>query len=119
MPNCSYSCSISTYKPVPDDGVSSRTSRSPRAAEQVGFDFLFPVAKWRGYGGPTNYLGTSLETTMTWAAGLLAPALHVTMHSASVVSEEEKGPREDRRDVRRDAHAFGREETGSALVVAR
>ena len=79
MPNCSYSCSISTYKPVPDDWTFESNVAIAQAAEQVGFDFLFPVAKWRGYGGPTNYLGTSLET-MTWAAGLLAQTkgIHVS-----------------------------------------
>ena len=80
MPNCSYSCSISTYKPVPDDWTFESNVAIAQAAEQVGFDFLFPVAKWRGYGGPTNYLGTSLET-MTWAAGLLAQTKRIHVFS--------------------------------------
>ncbi len=80
MPNCSYSCSISTYKPDPDDWTFESNAAIAQAAERAGFDFLFPVAKWRGYGGPTNYLGTSLET-MTWAAGLLAQTSRIQVFS--------------------------------------
>src|ERR1700719_3345725 len=69
MPNCSYTASISTYKPDPDDWTYESNLRIARVAEAAGFDFLFPIAKWRGFGGKTNYLGTSLET-MTWASAL-------------------------------------------------
>jgi FMNH2-dependent dimethyl sulfone monooxygenase len=71
MPNCSYGYSISTYKPDPDDWTYESNARIARAAEQAGFDFLFPVAKWRGFGGKTDYLGISLET-MTWATAILS-----------------------------------------------
>src|SRR5229473_4526024 len=71
MPNCSNAYSISTYKPVPDDWTYESNAQIARVAEAAGFDFLFPVAKWKGYGGKTDYLGTSLET-MTWAGALLA-----------------------------------------------
>src|ERR1700737_1006867 len=71
MPNCSYTASISTYKPDPDDWTYESNLRIARVAETAVFDFLFPIAKWRGFGGKTNYLGTSLET-MTWASALLA-----------------------------------------------
>jgi dimethylsulfone monooxygenase len=80
MPNCSNAYSISTYKPVPDDWTFESNARIAKAAEAAGFDFLFPVAKWRGYGGKTNYLGTSLET-MTWAAGLLAMTERIRVFS--------------------------------------
>src|SRR5260370_35820754 len=71
MPNCRCAYSISTYKPVPDDWTYESNAKIARAAEAAGFDFLFPVAKWKGYGGKTDFLGTSLET-MTWAGALLA-----------------------------------------------
>jgi FMNH2-dependent dimethyl sulfone monooxygenase len=71
MPNCSNAYSITTYKPVPDDWTYESNAQIARAAEAAGFDFLFPVAKWKGYGGKTDFLGTSLET-MTWAGALLA-----------------------------------------------
>ena len=54
MPNCSYGYSISSYKPDPDDWTFDSNLRIARAAEAAGFDFLFPVAKWKGYGGETD-----------------------------------------------------------------
>jgi FMNH2-dependent dimethyl sulfone monooxygenase len=80
MPNCSNAYSISTYKPVPDDWTYEANAQIARAAEAAGFDFLFPVAKWKGYGGKTDYLGTSLET-MTWAGALLATTERIQVFS--------------------------------------
>ncbi len=71
MPNCSNSFSISTYKLVPDDWTYDSNLEIARAAEDAGFDFIFPVSRWRTFGGESNYLGDSLET-MTWASALLA-----------------------------------------------
>ena len=42
-----------------------------RIADQAGIEFMLPVARWKGYGGDTDYMGTTLET-LTWASGLLA-----------------------------------------------
>ena len=41
---------------------------------------LFPVSRWRGFGGETNYMGISLETT-TWAAGLLEATSRIKIFS--------------------------------------
>lgn len=80
MPNCSYGYSISTYKPVPDDWTYESNAQIARAAEDAGFHFLFPVAKWKGYGGKTDFLGISLET-MTWAGALLAITKRINVFS--------------------------------------
>jgi dimethylsulfone monooxygenase len=80
MPNCSNSVSISTYKAVPDDWTFGSNKAIALAAERAGFDLLFPVSRWRGFGGETNYLGTSLET-MTWAASLLASTERIAIYS--------------------------------------
>ena len=80
MPNCSNAYSISTYKPVPDDWTYESNAQIARVAEAAGFDFLFPVAKWKGYGGKTDFLGTSLETT-TWAGALLASTERIQVFS--------------------------------------
>ena len=40
-------------------------------ADQAGIEFMLPVGRWKGYGGDTDYMGTTLET-ITWATGLLA-----------------------------------------------
>jgi alkanesulfonate monooxygenase SsuD/methylene tetrahydromethanopterin reductase-like flavin-dependent oxidoreductase (luciferase family) len=42
-----------------------------RMAEDVGIEFMLPIGRWKGYGGDTDYQGTTLET-LTWASGLLA-----------------------------------------------
>lgn len=56
-----------------DDNV-----EAARLAEQAGFDFLLPVARWKGYGGETDPQGTSFET-LTWATGLLALTQRITV----------------------------------------
>lgn len=38
-------------------------------ADQMGFEILVPIARWRGLGGQSNPFGTSFET-MAWAAGI-------------------------------------------------
>ena len=42
-----------------------------RMADKAGIEFILPVGRWKGYGGDTDYMGTTLET-ITWATGLLA-----------------------------------------------
>src|SRR5947207_1755489 len=49
-----------------------------RMADEAGVDFLLPVARWKGYGGDTDYQGTTLET-LTWASGLLAATTRITV----------------------------------------
>lgn len=80
MPNCSYGTSISTYKPDPEDWRIEKNQEIALAAEAAGFHFLFPVSRWRGFGGETNYLGTSIET-MTWAASLLTATERIQVFS--------------------------------------
>ena len=40
-----------------------------RIADRDGYEALVPVARWRGFGGETDFNGTCFET-YTWAAGL-------------------------------------------------
>ena len=42
-----------------------------RMCDEAGIEFMLPVGRWKGYGGDTDYMGTTLET-ITWATGLLA-----------------------------------------------
>ena len=49
-----------------------------RLADDAGFDFMLPIARWKGYGGDTDFHGRSLET-ITWAVGLLAATRHMTV----------------------------------------
>jgi len=49
-----------------------------RMADDVGIDFMLPIGRWKGYGGDTDYQGSTLET-VTWACGLLASTKRITV----------------------------------------
>jgi len=46
-------------------------------ADKVGLEFMLPVGRWKGYGGDTDYQGSTYET-ITWAAGLAAATDNIT-----------------------------------------
>ena len=54
------------------------TSAIARLADTAGLEFLLPVAKWRGFGGITDFYGESYET-LTWAAGIAAQTSEITV----------------------------------------
>ena len=80
MPNCSYSMSISTYKPNPDEWEFEHNVKIALAAEEEDFDFLFPVSRWRGLGGETDFLGTNIDT-FSWAASMLQRTTRIGCYS--------------------------------------
>ena len=47
-------------------------------ADEAGLDFMLPIARWKGYGGDTDFHGATLET-ITWAVGLLAATKRMTV----------------------------------------
>jgi alkanesulfonate monooxygenase SsuD/methylene tetrahydromethanopterin reductase-like flavin-dependent oxidoreductase (luciferase family) len=49
-----------------------------RMADEAGIDFMLPIGRWKGYGGDTDFHGTTLET-VTWACGLLAATERITV----------------------------------------
>jgi dimethylsulfone monooxygenase len=49
-----------------------------RLADEAGLDFMLPIARWKGYGGDTDFHGVSLET-ITWAVGLLCATRQMTV----------------------------------------
>jgi len=49
-----------------------------RLADGAGLDFMLPIARWKGYGGDTDFHGRSLET-ITWAVGLLGATKRMTV----------------------------------------
>ena len=49
-----------------------------RLADEAGLDFMLPIARWKGYGGDTDFHGRSLET-ITWAVGLLGATKRMTV----------------------------------------
>jgi FMNH2-dependent dimethyl sulfone monooxygenase len=48
-----------------------------RRADQMGFEMLVPIARWRGFEGASNPFGASFET-MTWAAGIASHTKQIT-----------------------------------------
>ena len=53
-------------------------------ADRAGIEGLVPVARWKGFGGATNYNGPSFET-YTWAAGLAAQTESTAVFATSHV----------------------------------
>src|SRR5579875_3371842 len=47
-------------------------------ADEAGMDFHLPVARWKGYGGATNFEGSGFES-IAWACGLLAATKRITI----------------------------------------
>jgi alkanesulfonate monooxygenase SsuD/methylene tetrahydromethanopterin reductase-like flavin-dependent oxidoreductase (luciferase family) len=53
-------------------------------ADRAGFEAMVPVARWKGFGGPTNFNGTCFET-YTWAAAISAVTDQISVLSTSHV----------------------------------
>jgi dimethylsulfone monooxygenase len=49
-----------------------------KLADEAGLDFMLPIARWKGYGGTTDFHGATLET-ITWAVGLLCATKRMTV----------------------------------------
>jgi alkanesulfonate monooxygenase SsuD/methylene tetrahydromethanopterin reductase-like flavin-dependent oxidoreductase (luciferase family) len=75
--NCSSGRAVTT---VPErwSGSWPDNLKLARMADEAGLVFLLPIARWKGYGGDTDYQGATLET-LTWASGLLASTSRVTV----------------------------------------
>jgi alkanesulfonate monooxygenase SsuD/methylene tetrahydromethanopterin reductase-like flavin-dependent oxidoreductase (luciferase family) len=69
-PNCSSGRCVTT---VPERWTGNWEDNLALAqmCDREGVEFMLPVGRWKGYGGDTDYMGTTLET-ITWATGLLA-----------------------------------------------
>ena len=68
--NCSSGLAITQ---VPERWQASWKSneRVAQLADDAGIEFMLPIARWRGYGGPTDFQKNTFET-IAWASGLLA-----------------------------------------------
>ncbi len=55
-----------------------------KLADEMEFEAIVPVARWRGFGGKTNPQGPGFET-YTWAAGLGALTQHPSIFATSHV----------------------------------
>ncbi|MFC4950478.1 LLM class flavin-dependent oxidoreductase [Pseudonocardia sp. GCM10023141] len=66
--NCSYGL-IMSHAPSSYKITWEHTKEIARRADQLGFDVMVPVARWKGFGGSTNFNGNCFET-YAWAAGI-------------------------------------------------
>lgn len=81
--NCSHGSTISQVEGAwemnwPD------TQEVAVMADRAGFEALLPVARWRGYGGPTNFNNRTFET-YNWAAAVAAVTNYSCIFSTSHV----------------------------------
>jgi alkanesulfonate monooxygenase SsuD/methylene tetrahydromethanopterin reductase-like flavin-dependent oxidoreductase (luciferase family) len=78
-PNCSSGLAVTT---VPErwSGSWADNLALGQLADEVGIDFLLPIARWIGYGGATDFHSGVLEPVV-WAAGLLASTRRITVYS--------------------------------------
>ncbi|HLG73387.1 MAG TPA: LLM class flavin-dependent oxidoreductase [Chloroflexota bacterium] len=60
------------------------TLRIAQIADQAGVEALVPVARWKGFGGLTDFNGQSFET-YTWAAGLGSQTKNIAVFATSHV----------------------------------
>jgi hypothetical protein len=56
-------------------------------ADRAGFEFLLPIARWKGFGGEMNSREWSYET-LTHAAALGAAPLEMDDHPDEIVVEQ-------------------------------
>jgi alkanesulfonate monooxygenase SsuD/methylene tetrahydromethanopterin reductase-like flavin-dependent oxidoreductase (luciferase family) len=84
--NLSGGCSMSTVDGVLE-ATWDQTTALARMGEEMEFEALVPVGRWRGFGGATNFNGAGFEC-FTWAAGQAAQTekagVFVTSHVPTV-----------------------------------
>jgi FMNH2-dependent dimethyl sulfone monooxygenase len=81
--NASHGCAISTVEgALRADWL--ETSELARLADQMGFEAIVPIGRWRGFGGVTDFNGASFET-YTWAAGISEATKYSSVFATSHV----------------------------------
>jgi alkanesulfonate monooxygenase SsuD/methylene tetrahydromethanopterin reductase-like flavin-dependent oxidoreductase (luciferase family) len=60
------------------------TLAAAQEADALGLEALVPVARWKGFGGSSNFNGTNFET-YTWAAGIAQATRHTCVFTTSHV----------------------------------
>lgn len=79
--NCSYGL-IMSHAPTTYEVTWAHTKAIAQRADELGFEALVPVARWKGFGGSTNFNGNCFET-YTWAAGLAEATERIAITSTS------------------------------------
>ena len=76
-PNCSSGMAVTRVQERWDASWENNLKLA-QMADEAGIEFLLPIARWKGYGGETDFEGSTLET-ITWACGLLAKTKRITV----------------------------------------
>lgn len=79
--NCSHGLIIS-HAPTNYEVTWQHTLDIARRADALGFEALVPVARWKGFGGSTNFNGNCFET-YAWAAGLAQATEQIAIFATS------------------------------------
>lgn len=79
--NCSYGL-IMSHAPTTYKITWEHTKEIATRADDLGFDVLVPVARWKGFGGSTNFNGNCFET-YAWAAGLAEATERISIAATS------------------------------------
>jgi FMNH2-dependent dimethyl sulfone monooxygenase len=82
--NLDYGCVMSDIEGRLEIGWET-TSALARLADEMDFEAIVPVARWRGFGGRLNPQGPGFET-YTWAAGIAAQTRRSGVAATSHVS---------------------------------
>ena len=81
--NCSGGCAITTA-PEALELTWPNTLSIAELADQHGYEAMVPVARWKGFGGESNFNSNSFET-YTWAAGLAQATKQIGVFTTSHV----------------------------------
>jgi FMNH2-dependent dimethyl sulfone monooxygenase len=79
--NCSYGL-IMSHAATTYEATWAHTKAIAQRADALGFEALIPVARWKGFGGSTNFNGNCFET-YTWAAGLAEATERIAIAATS------------------------------------
>ncbi|MEZ7004302.1 LLM class flavin-dependent oxidoreductase [Streptomyces sp. SCSIO 75703] len=79
--NCSFGL-IMSHAPSSYEITWEHTKSIARQADRMGLEVMVPVARWKGFGGSTNFNGNCFET-YTWAAGLAEATENIAIAATS------------------------------------
>ncbi|WP_198083454.1 LLM class flavin-dependent oxidoreductase [Variovorax sp. E3] len=80
--NAHGGCAITTAPEVHQADNWRTNLETVQIADAAGFEAAIPIGRWRGFGGDSNFGGTSLET-YTWAAAVAASTKQIATITTS------------------------------------
>lgn len=81
--NCSNACAM-TLAETSFEPSFEKNKELAEILESAGWECMVPIARWRGFGGPSNFNGNCMET-YTWAASLAAVTSRIFLFATSHV----------------------------------